>query len=200
VPELALALFGTYVLLAFGWRSWLQARRTGHTGFVGISGRPGSAEWTGGVAFVLALLLGLSAPVLQLVGVLEPVEMLDGTAGHLAGVALAVFGTICAMAAQAAMGTSWRVGVREDEQTGLVTDGPFAVVRNPFFAATIPTALGLALMVPNVFAFLAVAVLLAAVELQVRVVEEPYLLATHGDEYRRYMTRTGRFFPGLGRL
>ena len=104
MPELALALFGTYVLLAFGWRSWLQARRTGHTGFVGISGRPGSAEWTGGVAFVLALLLGLSAPVLQLVGVLEPVEMLDGTAGHLAGVALAVFGTISAYLATSFIG------------------------------------------------------------------------------------------------
>jgi len=34
----------------------------------------------------------------------------------------------------------------------------------------------------------------------VRAVEEPYLLDTHGDAYRGYATRVGRFLPGVGRL
>jgi protein-S-isoprenylcysteine O-methyltransferase Ste14 len=37
-------------------------------------------------------------------------------------------------------------------------------------------------------------------ELQVRLVEEPYLIRTHGDEYRAYAARVGRFVPGVGRL
>ena len=42
--------------------------------------------------------------------------------------------------------------------------------------------------------------LLVAVELQVRLVEEPYLLRTHRQVYASYAAATGRFVPGLGRL
>jgi protein-S-isoprenylcysteine O-methyltransferase Ste14 len=31
-------------------------------------------------------------------------------------------------------------------------------------------------------------------------VEEPALLAAHGDAYRRWAATTGRFLPGIGRL
>jgi protein-S-isoprenylcysteine O-methyltransferase Ste14 len=30
-------------------------------------------------------------------------------------------------------------------------------------------------------------------------IEEPYLLATHGVTYERYAAATGRFVPGVGR-
>jgi hypothetical protein len=40
----ALALFALYLALAFGARTFLQLRRTGSSGFKGISGHPGSAE------------------------------------------------------------------------------------------------------------------------------------------------------------
>ena len=59
---------------------------------------------------------------------------------------------------------------------------------------------GLAALTPNLLALAGVAALLAALELQVRRVEEPYLLRTHGARYRRYAARTGRFLPGIGRL
>ena len=41
---------------------------------------------------------------------------------------------------------------------------------------------------------------LLALEIQVRLVEEPYLLAIHGEAYRAYAAVTGRFVPGVGRL
>ncbi|MGC4763322.1 hypothetical protein ACLQ20_10755 [Micromonospora sp. DT46] len=43
------------------------------------------------------------------------------------------------------------------------------------------------------------AVLVASVQVQVRAVEEPYLIRTHGATYLMYAARTGRFWPGLGR-
>ena len=98
------------------------------------------------------------------------------------------------------MGDSWRIGVDEEERTALVTSGPFAVVRNPIFAAMLPTSLGLALLVPNVVALAGLAALVIALEIQVRLVEEPYLLRAHGDAYSEYAARVGRFVPGLGRL
>ena len=71
-------------------------------------------------------------------------------------------------------------------------------MRNPIFASMIPTSLGLALLVPNAPAVVAFAALV--LELQVRLVEEPYLLRTHGDRYVEYASRVGRFFPAVGRL
>jgi protein-S-isoprenylcysteine O-methyltransferase Ste14 len=39
---------------------------------------------------------------------------------------------------------------------------------------------------------------IAALELPVRRVEEPYLLGKHGAAYRRYTASIGRFIPGVG--
>jgi protein-S-isoprenylcysteine O-methyltransferase Ste14 len=44
------------------------------------------------------------------------------------------------------------------------------------------------------------AVSCVALEIQVRAVEEPYLLRTHPEEYAEYLARAGRFVPGVGRL
>jgi protein-S-isoprenylcysteine O-methyltransferase Ste14 len=197
---LALALYVLYLGLAFGLRSWLQIRRTGSSGFKGISGRPGSAEWLGGVLFVVAVVLGFAAPVLDLAGVLDPIDALDGTAGHVAGAVLSVAGLALTLYAQVAMGTSWRIGVDADERTDLVTDGPFALVRNPIFAAMLPTSVGLVLIVPNAAAIAGFVGLAIALELQTRAVEEPYLRRAHGTAYTEYASRVGRFVPGVGRL
>ena len=200
MPELALALYVVYLGLAFGVRTWLHRRRTGSSGFHGISGRPGSLEWIGGVLFAVAVALGFAGPVLDVAGVLDPIGAVDGSAGHAIGIVLTVGGLLATLWAQGAMGSSWRIGVAEADRTALVTDGPFAVVRNPIFAAMLPASLGLALMVPSVVAIVGALALVVAVELQVRVVEEPYLLTAHGEKYSRYARRVGRFVPGVGRL
>lgn len=197
---LALALYVLYLALAFGLRTLIQLHRTGSTGFHGLGGRPGSAEWTVGVGFTLALLLGAAAPVLALLDVVEPIGALDTAAAHSIGLILALAGIGATFYAQVAMGTSWRIGVDPAESTELVTSGPFALVRNPIFAAMLPTALGLTLLVPSWVALAGLAGLLVALELQVRVVEEPYLLQAHGGAYADYAARVGRFVPGIGRL
>lgn len=57
------------------------------------------------------------------------------------------------------------------------------------------TLTGLMLMVPNPVAI--ASLLIAIAEIQVRGVEEPYLRGVHGDTYRDYTTRVGRFLPWL---
>ena len=197
---LALGLYAAYMALAFGLRTWLQLRRTGESGFKGINGRAGSLEWTAGVLFVVAIAVGVAAPVLDVTDVIEPLDALDSAGVRATGVAIFLVGLIGTLYAQIAMGESWRIGVDVDERTALVTTGPFAVVRNPIFAAMLPASLGLALLVPNAVALAGLAALWLALEIQVRLVEEPYLLRAHGDSYRQYAARVGRFVPGLGRL
>jgi protein-S-isoprenylcysteine O-methyltransferase Ste14 len=197
---LALAFYTLYLALAFGFRIWLQLRRTGESGFKGISGRPGSLEWFAGLLFIVAIAIGVAAPILDVMDTVAPLDALDSAGVRATGVALFLAGLIGTVYAQVAMGESWRVGVDEQERTALVTSGPFAFVRNPIFAAMLPASLGLALLVPNVVALAGLAALFVALEIQVRLVEEPHLLHVHGDSYRQYAARVGRFVPGLGRL
>jgi protein-S-isoprenylcysteine O-methyltransferase Ste14 len=92
-----------------------------------------------------------------------------------------------------------RGGSHPHETTTLVTDGPFRLVRNPIYSAMLPTVFGLVLMAPSVLGLVAIGTPVA-LELQVRLVEEPYLLETHGEEYSSYAPRVGRFVPGVGLL
>ena len=197
---IALGLYALYLTLAFGLRTAIQLRRTGESGFKGVSGRPGSLEWTAGVLFVVALTVGAAAPVLDVAGALDPLGALDSNGLRATGIALFVAGLVATLYAQVAMGASWRIGVDEGERTELVTGGPFGLVRNPIFSAMLPASAGLALLVPNAAALVGIAALVLALEIQVRLVEEPYLRRAHGAAYEHYASRVGRFVPGLGRL
>jgi protein-S-isoprenylcysteine O-methyltransferase Ste14 len=98
-----------------------------------------------------------------------------------------------------AMGDAWRIGVDPEERTELVTEGPLAMVRNPIYSAMIPTVLGLVLMVPNVLAIGAIVAIVVAIELQVRLVEEPYLAARCMVRISPSTPRASvRFVPGVG--
>lgn len=61
----ALILYLVFAARGFGWRSYLQWRRTGSTGVRGFHGRPGSMEWLAGVAFVIAVVIAVISPALQ---------------------------------------------------------------------------------------------------------------------------------------
>ena len=138
--------------------------------------------------------------MLALVNAVDPIAALDTNGVHVAGIVLFAVGLAATLAAQFAMGESWRIGVDEGERTDLVTEGPFSLARNPIFSAMLPTSLGLVLMVSSWVAILGFVALVLALELQVRVVEEPYLRRAHGTRYAEYARRVGRFVPGVGQL
>jgi protein-S-isoprenylcysteine O-methyltransferase Ste14 len=124
--------------------------------------------------------------------------MLDHRWVNGAGLVVAVCGLAATLYAQLDMGESWRVGVDTSETTTLVRTGTFRLVRNPIFAAMLAFTLGETLLAPNPVAIAVFAIFLAAVEVSVRAVEEPYLLRIHGDDYRDYTASIGRFAPGIG--
>jgi protein-S-isoprenylcysteine O-methyltransferase Ste14 len=198
MAALALVLYVILAAITFGVRVGVQLRRTGSTGLHGLPPGAGALEWVAGGLFVAGLSMVAVALVLVAVGALEPIVALDGALGHIVGVVLAVVGIGLTFSAQLAMGDSWRVGVDPEERTELVTGGPFEHVRNPIYSAMLPTILGLALMVPSLLAIAGFLTLVVGLEMQVRLVEEPYLLRVHGGIYLRYAARVGRFVPGVG--
>ena len=113
---------------------------------------------------------------------------------------MALTGFVAVVLASTGMGTSWRIGVDPTERTALVTGGLFAIARKPIFTAMCAALAGLVVATPTVLTVAGMVCLIVAVQLQVRVVEETYLLVTHGETYAAYAARVGRFVPGVGRL
>lgn len=192
LASVALGALGLYLAIALVGRSLLQRRRTGSTGWRGISGKPGSAEWWAGVCFGLAAVGLVVAPVVVMFGS----ATLVGWSRVAVGAVLFVAGTWITVKAQLDMGDSWRIGVQQGERTELRTGGLFGWCRNPIFTGMLLAALAMVVWVP--IAGVAWLALWFGLELQVRVVEEPHLLSVHGEDYQAYAERTGRFLPGFG--
>lgn len=191
VATLALASLSLYGLVTLVGRTVLQRTREQDSGWRGISGPVGSLRWWAGAGLAIA---ALGLPLCVILGPSEstvaPWRIAVGGTGF-------VLGFIATLRAQLAMGRSWRIGVRAGEHTELRTSGPFRWSRNPVFAGMLATTGALVLWTPSIA--VAWALMWLALQLQVRVVEEPHLLDVHADRYRRYATRTGRFIPGIGR-
>lgn len=199
MPRVALALVLVWFLSLFVVRSVIQWRRTGSTGWKGISGSVGSLEWNAGVLTGLGFVAAGVAPLITLLELPGGTLLSIPPSLHIAGALAATIGIMGALLAQFEMGDSWRVGVDSTEQTTLVTDGLFHWVRNPIFTFMFLFLFGLVLLLPSAASFVAVVLGVTGIEIQVRAVEEPYLRRVHGAGYDDYCARTGRFLPGIGR-
>jgi protein-S-isoprenylcysteine O-methyltransferase Ste14 len=91
------------------------------------------------------------------------------------------------------------MGVDRGERTELATRGLYHA-RNLIYSGMLLVWVAEALLVPNTVSVAGLALTTVAIELFVRRVEEPHLVAVHGDAYRAYARAVGRFLPGVGRL
>jgi protein-S-isoprenylcysteine O-methyltransferase Ste14 len=200
MAKLAAAMLVVFLVLTLFVRVAVQLRRTGKTGLIGLRKGAGPLDYLSGLIFVGGMAMAIVSLQLVLQDALDPIDAVDVDVLHALGIVLAALGGLSVFAAQLGMGENWRVGVSDEQGTDLVTGGWFSLCRNPIYAAMIVGWTGFAMMVPTWLAFAAVVVIVLGLELQVRVVEEPYLIRTHGDEYRRYASQVGRFVPGIGRF
>lgn len=185
---LAAVLDVVFLLIAFGWRTVVQRRRTGDSGW--RLGRPHS----GAEAAARLLMVGG--------GVLLGASLFVAGSGSgpvaIGGVAVAVGAIVLVAIAQLQMGASWRIGVDPDERTALIRSGLYGTMRNPIYTGMVLFAAGHAVMVPSPLGWIGAAAMLFGVEVQVRRVEEPYLDDLHGDAVRQWRRTTGRFLPLVG--
>ena len=191
---LALALDLSFLLVGFGIRTAVQLRATADSGW--RIGRPHSvAELGARSGFVAALVLLVASLVAGFAGATADLP----TWVNVLGVAVCLGATGLVFLAQLQMGASWRIGVDPEERTALVTGGVYRQVRNPIYTGMVAFVLGQVLVVPSVWSVAAVVVLVVGVELQVRVVEEPYLARVHGAAFSGWCATSGRFLPIVGR-
>jgi protein-S-isoprenylcysteine O-methyltransferase Ste14 len=117
-------------------------------------------------------------------------------ATFIAGIAVILVGHLGTYWCYAAMGASWRIGVKKGEKTALVTSGPYDYVRHPIYAFQALILVGAFFLLPTALsiAILVIQLVIAHVK---ALDEEMYLLSTHGESYAAYLARTGRFLPRL---
>src|SRR5437763_8808920 len=165
--DMALVLFSIFGVLGFGWRSWLQYRRTGSAGFRGVSAG-GVTERVAGLGFVVALIVAVSGAILQEAELIEPVRGLSAVCVQALGIVVATAGIAATVYSQLEMGDSWRIGVDQRETTTLVHTGVFGQIRNPIYTAMFTFGIGIALVTPNLLIWAGLVLLVATIQLQVR--------------------------------
>jgi protein-S-isoprenylcysteine O-methyltransferase Ste14 len=149
--------------------------------------------------FIIGRLAAPQSPLAILLGCLRPVDALAHPALHAIGLVAVELGLILTIEAQLTMGSSWRIGVDPGERTALVTGGVFTHVRNPIYTRLLLALVGRLLLARSFLAYVALVSTAIGLEVQVRGVEEPYLLRIPREHYRAYARRTGRVLPRLGR-
>ncbi|MBK8516767.1 MAG: isoprenylcysteine carboxylmethyltransferase family protein [Saprospiraceae bacterium] len=94
--------------------------------------------------------------------------------------------------AQSDMRESWRIGIDEYIKTELVTNGFFAISRNPIFLGIMIANVGLFLVLPNAFTLLIIALSTISINTQIRL-EEEFLLKEFGEQYKQYQSKVNRW-------
>jgi protein-S-isoprenylcysteine O-methyltransferase Ste14 len=94
------------------------------------------------------------------------------------------------------MGSGWRMGVSTSGRERLITDGLFHYVRHPIYALSMVLMACSVIAVPTLPMIIIGAAHFMLLHVKARN-EESHLIAVHGDAYREYVSRTGRFLPWL---
>ncbi|MFX0053177.1 MAG: methyltransferase family protein [Candidatus Hermodarchaeota archaeon] len=107
-------------------------------------------------------------------------------------------GLVILLAAFFEMDNSFRMGIPPDDEpsAAVITTGIFRYTRNPGFLGIDLAVFGTFLLVPTVFFGLLIILACIFFHFQIKK-EEKYLLQKHGEAYKRYFQKTGRYIPKL---
>src|SRR5579872_6511885 len=147
------------------------------------------------VLVLLILSFGLLFTVHASLGSLEAQLYMPNAMIGLFGVLLACAGVIFAIWARITLGSNWSgtvVTIKKDHE--LVQSGPYAYVRHPIYSGFLAAALGTAITITTLSAFIAVILMLIAFLIRVRR-EESMMIGQFPDEYPKYKKRTKMLIP-----
>ncbi|MBS1783382.1 MAG: isoprenylcysteine carboxylmethyltransferase family protein [Bacteroidetes bacterium] len=120
-----------------------------------------------------------------------PIPYLQNLNIHFVGLILIHISLIWIIIAQVQMSNSWRIGIDEQNNTDLVTNGLFSISRNPVFLGMIICVAGLFLVIANAISFCILVTTYIVIQIQIRL-EEEFLKKQHGEQYISYQSKTRR--------
>lgn len=138
--------------------------------------------------FIVVLMFSLSAKVYSH---LVPIGYLQIDFLRITGLVIIHISLFWICISQFQMGNSWRIGIDEENKTGLVTHGVFSISRNPIFLGMIVSVSGVFLIIPNAFTLFLTLTTYFIIQIQIRL-EEEFLIKQHGEQYLIYKKTTKR--------
>ena len=87
-----------------------------------------------------------------------------------------------------------------DEPKNIVTHGPYAWVRHPFYTSFMICLTGCVIICPHPSTILTLCYAIIALMVTARREESRLSSSEFGKEYQEYMKNVGRFFPGVGKV
>jgi protein-S-isoprenylcysteine O-methyltransferase Ste14 len=157
-----------------------------------------------GVIFLLLRPLGLIGVLALLAYMIDPAWMAWSSvplpaAVRWGGAALGVLAGLFLTWTFRNLGKNITDTVVTRKEHSLVMTGPYRWVRHPFYVSFALAMIANSLVTANWFIFLMGTVAFALIVVRTRK-EEEKLIERFGDDYRRYMETTGRFWPRWRRL
>ena len=131
-------------------------------------------------------------PIMQIFSIV----LYDGTVHislRITGVVLTILGVSAFILSVLQMKDNWRAGVSKEDKTNLVTNGIYAISRNPAFLGFDLMYIGILLSFFHWYLCVATVVALVFFHLQIVNVEEDFLLETFGEEYLKYKKKVCRY-------
>jgi protein-S-isoprenylcysteine O-methyltransferase Ste14 len=120
------------------------------------------------------------------------IKFLDHSILKYFGYAFIFIALLAGLAALFEMRNSWRVGIKHDQKTELVTTGIYSFSRNPYFLSYDLLFLGLFLIYPSLI-LLALIIGLAFIFHMMILEEEQYLEKIQGEYYLQYKNKVARY-------
>jgi protein-S-isoprenylcysteine O-methyltransferase Ste14 len=112
------------------------------------------------------------------------------------GAVVALIGMVLEFSTQLHLGRNYSTTLHISEEQTLVTTGPYRTIRHPMYTALFTVGIGLGLLSTSWYFLLPFLVTGIVVAFRVKR-EEEAMIEKFGDEYIRYMGKTGRFFPPI---
>ena len=124
------------------------------------------------------------------------IDLLKSAEVQIAGAVLITIALMVGLAALYTMKNSWRVGIKYNQKTDLVTNGIYSFSRNPYFLSYNILFTGIFLVFPSII----IAVLIIALMITFHFMileEEQYLSDVQGEVYLTYKKKTSRYLFAL---
>ena len=140
----------------------------------------------------VVMVTGIVNPEAQFLPPTLTFRLIDSVQTRLIGMILVSLGFIVFTAAWVTLGNSWRVGNLEENDSELITQGIYAISRNPIYLFFILYLTGI-FLINGALIFLIFAVLVTLNLHYLTLKEETFLSRVHGLSFREYCAVTNRY-------
>jgi len=189
-------LYVLIILIVYLSAFFLQNLRTFFSIRQSIRGRSGKLSLTLGLSTVIYVLTFIQLAIGGVTDYLGFIRLLDVQALQISGAIMTTIALFTGLAALYEMKNSWRVGIKYDQKTELITTGIYRMSRNPYFLSYNLLFTGIFLIFPSLVLLTLIISLMVTFHFMI-LEEERYLTKIQGEGYLTYKLKTGRYLFGF---